>query len=245
MIRRVLHTLVTIGFIAFLLVLGPAAFCQDKSESPAAEYKAVTFSTDEKESTKKLNDLAADGWEYVGPLGNSMIAFKRSRATVQQLAAKKELAKWEGSWEGDGDVKMTIKGDRFTSSAPGIGSRNGKLVVIEVREKLALVDFVVDEGDVKGQTAKAIVHLEDDILHSCVTFVEARPTDFQTADEHYHVAWKRARSNQPAPTAVAMNIGSGDARLVRSSVRATIQRRPRAARRGSPSAFRAHRPRPA
>ena len=41
---------------------------------------------------EKLNDLAADGWEYVGPLGNSMIAFKRSRATLQQIAAKKELA---------------------------------------------------------------------------------------------------------------------------------------------------------
>ena len=65
---------------------------------------------------EKLNDLAADGWEYVGPLGNSMIAFKCSRATLQQIAAKKELAKWEGSWESDGDVKLTIKGDRFTSS---------------------------------------------------------------------------------------------------------------------------------
>ncbi len=110
---------------------------------------------------------------------------------IREAAAKKELAKWEGSWQAAGDVKMTIKGDRFTSSAPGIGARNGKLIVIEIREKVALVDFVVEEGDVKGSTANGILRLEGETLHYCVTFVEARPTEFQTAGAHYYVAWKR------------------------------------------------------
>ena len=38
---------------------------------------------------------------------------------IRAAAAQKELAKWEGSWQAAGDVKMTIKGDRFTSSALG------------------------------------------------------------------------------------------------------------------------------
>jgi uncharacterized protein (TIGR03067 family) len=189
--RRVLYNLLTFFYLGSLLLLGRAAFCQDKPETPAVEYKAVTFSTDEKESTKKLTELAADGWEYVGPLGNSIIAFKRSRATFQQLPAKKELARWEGAWEAEGDAKMTIKGDRFTSSAAGTGPRNGKIKVIEVGEKVALVDFIVEEGDVKGQTAKGILRLEGDTLHYCVTYKEARPTEFKTADEIYYVAWKR------------------------------------------------------
>jgi hypothetical protein len=41
------------------------------------EFRAVSFGTDEKENTRKLNELAAAGWEYVGPLANSMVAFKR------------------------------------------------------------------------------------------------------------------------------------------------------------------------
>jgi uncharacterized protein (TIGR03067 family) len=110
---------------------------------------------------------------------------------IHEAAAKKELAKWEGSWQAAGDVKMTIKGDRFASSAPGIGARNGKLIVIEIRETVALVDFVVEEGDVKGSTANGILRLEGDTLQYCETFVDARPTEFQTAGAHYYIAWKR------------------------------------------------------
>jgi uncharacterized protein (TIGR03067 family) len=190
-LHRVAYRLLMLFSLTFLLFLGPGAPCQEKSGSPEVEYKAVAFATDEKENTKKLNELAADGWEYVGPLGNSMVAFKRTRVSVQQVAAKKELAKCEGSWEAEGDVKMTIKGDRFTSSTPATGPRNGRLKVIEVGEKVVLVDFIVEEGDVKGQTAKGILRLEGDTLHYCVTYGEVRPTEFRTADENYYVAWKR------------------------------------------------------
>jgi uncharacterized protein (TIGR03067 family) len=114
-------------------------------------------------------------------------------ARALAIAAKKELAKWEGSWIGDPGVTLTITGDRFTSAAPRIGPRNGKLVVIEIREKVVLVDFFVDEGDVRGQTAKAILRLEGDTLHYCVTYSESRPADFKTAAGNYYVAWKRTR----------------------------------------------------
>jgi uncharacterized protein (TIGR03067 family) len=157
------------------------------------EYKAVAMGADEKDATKKLNELAAEGWEYVGPLGNSLVAFKRVRLTAQDAAAKKELAKWEGSWEtGDGE-KMTIKGDRWTSSAPGFGPISGKLKVIEIREKLTLVDLLVEEGETKGRTCKMILRIEGDTLHYCGTYNEARPTEFKTVDENVYYAWKRTQ----------------------------------------------------
>jgi uncharacterized protein (TIGR03067 family) len=117
-----------------------------------------------------------------------MVAFKRDRLVG---AIKKELAKWEGSWEADGDAKMTIKGDRWTSSAPGFGPISGKLRVIEIGEKLTLVDLVVEDGETKGRTCRMILRLEGDTLHYCGTYAEARPTEFKTADENVYYAWKR------------------------------------------------------
>ncbi len=57
---------------------------QSKSPpKPAWEWKAVSFGADEKEATKKLDELAADGWEYVGPLANGLVAFKRANDASQ------------------------------------------------------------------------------------------------------------------------------------------------------------------
>jgi hypothetical protein len=51
---------------------------QDKpAPKPAWEWKAVSLGVDEKEATRKLNELAAGGWAYVGPLAHDMVAFKR------------------------------------------------------------------------------------------------------------------------------------------------------------------------
>jgi hypothetical protein len=38
----------------------------------------VAFGSDEKEGTRRLNELAREGWEYVGPLANGLVAFKRA-----------------------------------------------------------------------------------------------------------------------------------------------------------------------
>jgi len=43
------------------------------------EYKAVSFGSDATENTKILNELAADGWHYVGRIGDDMVAFQRPR----------------------------------------------------------------------------------------------------------------------------------------------------------------------
>jgi hypothetical protein len=49
------------------------------------EFKAVLIGTDEKDATKKLNDLAADGWQYVGPLGSGLVAFRRPFVPKDQI----------------------------------------------------------------------------------------------------------------------------------------------------------------
>jgi WD40 repeat protein len=67
-----------VSLVAILLTIpGPRASGEDRPSQPDWEFKAVAFTSDTKESTKKLNDLAADGWEYVGPLNNGIVAFKR------------------------------------------------------------------------------------------------------------------------------------------------------------------------
>jgi hypothetical protein len=184
---------VAVCCLALLFLLLPAASCQDKSHSPGVEYKAIAIGADEKDATQKLNELAAEGWEYVGPLGNSLVAFKRVRVTAQDPTAKKELAKWEGSWEtGDGE-KITIKADHWTWTAPGYGPISGKLRVIEIRGKVTLVDLLVEEGETKGNTLKTILRLEADTLHYCGTYNETRPTVFKTAAANFYYAWKRTQ----------------------------------------------------
>jgi hypothetical protein len=76
-----LSVMAVIGF-AVLALLSPPARSQDKPAPPALEYRAVAFGADAQEATRKLNELAAQGWEYVGPLGNSLVAFKRPRPPV-------------------------------------------------------------------------------------------------------------------------------------------------------------------
>jgi hypothetical protein len=62
---------------ALFLAVQPPATGQDKADSPKWKFKAVPFESDEKESTKQLNDLAADCWQYVGPFAHGVVAFKR------------------------------------------------------------------------------------------------------------------------------------------------------------------------
>src|SRR5262245_25957267 len=49
------------------------------------EFKAVLFGADEKVATKKLTDLASEGWQYVGPLSNGLVAFRRPNVSKEQI----------------------------------------------------------------------------------------------------------------------------------------------------------------
>jgi WD40 repeat protein len=58
-------------------VCPPVLRGEDKAEAAPWEYRTARFGTNETENTRKLNELAQDGWEYVGPLGNGSVAFRR------------------------------------------------------------------------------------------------------------------------------------------------------------------------
>ena len=60
------------------------ASAQERGSRSQWEYKAIPFTADEKEATKRLNDLAGEGWEYVGPLANNLVAFRRPLLTAQK-----------------------------------------------------------------------------------------------------------------------------------------------------------------
>ena len=65
---------------------------QEPNASAKWEYLAVSLGADERAATKRLNQLAGDGWTYVGPLGYNLVAVKR--ALAQQ--APKETAEVRG-----------------------------------------------------------------------------------------------------------------------------------------------------
>src|SRR5262245_1130992 len=80
---------VVIGLTVFALAAveqSPAVRAQEKPVSLEPwEFKAVRFGPDEKEATKKLNALASEGWQYVGPLSNGLVAFRRPRVAKGQI----------------------------------------------------------------------------------------------------------------------------------------------------------------
>ena len=126
---------------------------QEKTPSAKWEHKAVSFGSDEKENTKRLNDLAADGWEYVGSLGNTMVAFKRSLINIDPLAAAKELANWQGTWRSvEAGVLLTIDEDKWTwADLQGKPVDGGTIRILGVHEKIIKADLIHETGDYRGR----------------------------------------------------------------------------------------------
>ena len=57
----------------------------EKGDAQKWEFKTVLFTTNEEEGTEKLNKLAESGWQYVGPLGNGLVAFRRHALPLNQI----------------------------------------------------------------------------------------------------------------------------------------------------------------
>jgi uncharacterized protein (TIGR03067 family) len=112
---------------------------------------------------------------------------------IRAAAARKELAAWQGEWAGDQGQKMTIKEARWISSTPTFGPVSGTLQGIEVREKMTLVDLVVEAGPTKGRTCKAILRLDGDTLHYCGTYDAIRPTEFKPGGNNVYIDWRRVK----------------------------------------------------
>jgi hypothetical protein len=85
----------------------------------------VYFGGDEKENTGKLNALAAENWEYVGPLNSGMVAFRRVGSVP--VSKKTLVGIWEGRLGGRA-VKVDIKDPaRFTGGVLRIVDDKGTM----------------------------------------------------------------------------------------------------------------------
>jgi predicted nucleic acid-binding Zn-ribbon protein len=94
------HLVPVVALLSVFLLAGTGLLARARGQDqtapkPAWEWKAVSLGADEKEATKKLNQLAAGGWEYVGPLTNGLVAFKRptdaSQADLKTAAVRGNL----------------------------------------------------------------------------------------------------------------------------------------------------------
>jgi uncharacterized protein (TIGR03067 family) len=176
----------------------------EKVAAPKWDFRAVAFGNDEKENTKKLNDLAREGWEYVGPLGNAMVAFKRRIRSVQEI----ELEKLQGTWtlisyEMDGkqikgedeDHTFTFLGDKWIGKDGGQLVQAGTIKRIEVKDKFNTMGLLITEAVNAGATAIAIYVLEGETLKYIVTTGGPRPTEFATkeGDDRHYLTRRRAK----------------------------------------------------
>jgi uncharacterized protein (TIGR03067 family) len=113
----------------------------------------------------------------------------------KEVAALRELLRWQGAFQNNDGVTFYLTGERWTIVGMGNpGGDSGRIKIVEVREKLTLADLVVEEGLLKGKTIKAIFHLDGDTLHFCgAVYAAERPTEFKGHRDPYYYMWTRTR----------------------------------------------------
>jgi WD40 repeat protein len=89
MLARVVSSVGLVLGGVLVLSLGPLVHGQDPAESARWEYKSVRIENDEKDSTRQLNELGQDGWEYLGPLANGLVAFKRPLLSLSPMLIRR------------------------------------------------------------------------------------------------------------------------------------------------------------
>jgi uncharacterized protein (TIGR03067 family) len=165
-----------LGGVAVLIGLTFAA--PGAADEPAVnwEYKAISFNVDPAEATKILNDMSKAGWDYVGPLGRDMVAFRRPLVTQTEITAKKENERLQGTWtttatESNGTIsretrpeKWIISGQKWTVKLDGEVTQEGTYKVVETGDRFVKVDFLVTEGYKQGDTWIAIYQIDGDKL---------------------------------------------------------------------------------
>lgn len=170
---RIVVPLLAVGLLCWSGLAAPA------DEPVAWEYRAVAFGNDEKAGSDKLNELAAQGWEYVGPLANGLVAFKRSK--VSEVA--KELERLRGGWAAvkvggkelpKGQwIELVFDGDRVLErgSQGGAAYAGESSLTIDPKREPRRIDFTPTQGALAGRPLLGIYTLDGDTLTIC----RARP----------------------------------------------------------------------
>jgi uncharacterized protein (TIGR03067 family) len=113
---------------------------------------------------------------------------------IRAAAAKKELAKWQGVWTGNGGQKFIFQGDRWAWGEAGLSrlddTHKNRIEIIEAQEKAIHADLIVIDPQGK-KVCRAIFRLDGDTLHYCGTYESSRPTEFRSTPNAVYVAWKR------------------------------------------------------
>jgi uncharacterized protein (TIGR03067 family) len=161
------------------------------------EFKAVAFTSDPTEATRLLNDLNAAGWEYVGPLANGLVAFRRPLLAAADVAAKREIDRLQGTWttvttELDGQQraevkkeKITFAGSKWTIKSDGEVTQEGTVKILDIGGRFVQADFLVTEGYKQGDTWMSIYQIDGDKLKWCGCYVsesKVRPKALSTRD---------------------------------------------------------------
>jgi uncharacterized protein (TIGR03067 family) len=197
-------------FALFSLLVLTAAAAQDPRPGPW-EHKAVKFTPVEKEATDQLNTLAADGWEYVGPLTADLVAFRRPVLSPEEWAAKKELDKFQGVWtlssydaEGrnvrgrEDKWTLTVRGNTWVqkdATADEVREFGGTFANLDPARKPPAVDLVNTDGPFKGTTNLGVYRLDADRLTLCWGDDKTRPTEVNTraGDRRGLMVWQRRK----------------------------------------------------
>jgi uncharacterized protein (TIGR03067 family) len=141
--RRLLSVMLGVGTVALVSIA--VATGDDKQTRSRPEVKAVAFGADEAANTKRLAELLAEGWEYVGPLGPGMVAFRRVPAPVAEPVVSKDLAALQGVWVTD---RQMFNGERYDppleTTIVVTGNRYFRINGTEVLEDGVLQLSVVD-----------------------------------------------------------------------------------------------------
>jgi len=176
----------------------PAVRAQEKPASPERwEFKAVLIGTDEKDATKKLNDLASEGWQYVGPLSNGLVAFRRPYVQREQIIV--EVAGQQPRTPAPGEkiaIVMTVRaGDRtlLRGATVTVAAGGGNFLTeagkpIDPKDRGEHPNSVRGTTDDKGQFTAWWAHKTGPAAH--VLGIEAAKKDYISDRVEYSIRVK-------------------------------------------------------
>jgi uncharacterized protein (TIGR03067 family) len=203
--QRVVAATVCFALGVSALCLGEPAAAQESGAAPARsfEFRAVAMGTTEQAATDKLNALAAEGWDYVGPLANGLVAFRRPLA-ARDLAARKDGEKLQGVWTrvavSHGETRrgenvsdtITYSGNTFVQKLAGAVIQGGTFKIVDAASNPRQLDYFVTAGTNKGKHYRAIYRIEGDVLHVCSDDgSNKRPREFARDAGFYRVARRK------------------------------------------------------